>query len=91
MSLFRGFADNHSLNDWLQKYIFPAEANNVTEDFVEWGTRLSMLEMLRGGITTFADMYYFEDAVARVAKEAGVRGILGETIVDFPAPDHRSP
>src|SRR4029077_18350230 len=91
MSLFRGFADDHSLDDWLQKYIFPAEAQNVTEDFVEWGTRLSMVEMIRGGITTYADMYYFEDAVARVTKEAGMRGILGETIVDFPAPDHRTP
>jgi len=91
MSLFRGFADDHSLDDWLQKYIFPAEAQNVTEDFVEWGTRLSLLEMIRGGITTYADMYYFEDAVARVTREAGMRGILGETIVDFPAPDHRTP
>jgi 5-methylthioadenosine/S-adenosylhomocysteine deaminase len=91
MSLFRGFADDHSLDDWLQKYIFPAEAQNVTEEFVTWGTRLSALEMLRGGITTFADMYYFEDAVARATKEAGMRGILGETIVDFRAPDHRTP
>jgi 5-methylthioadenosine/S-adenosylhomocysteine deaminase len=91
MSLFRGFADDHTLDDWLQKYIFPAEAQNVTEDFVEWGTRLSMVEMIRGGITTYADMYYFEDAVARVTKEAGMRGILGQTIVDFPAPDHRTP
>ena len=91
MSLFRGFADDHTLDDWLQKYIFPAEAQNVTEDFVEWGTRLSLVEMIRGGITTYADMYYFEDAVARVTKEAGMRGILGETIVDFPAPDHRIP
>jgi 5-methylthioadenosine/S-adenosylhomocysteine deaminase len=91
MSLFRGFADDHTLSDWLQKYIFPAEAQNVTEDFVEWGTRLSMVEMIRGGITTYADMYYFENAVARVTKEAGMRGILGETIVDFPAPDHRTP
>ena len=91
MSLFRGFADDHSLDDWLQKYIFPAEAQNVTEDFVEWGTRLSLVEMIRGGITTYADMYYFEDAVARVTKEAGMRGILGETIVDFPAPDHPTP
>ena len=86
MSLFRGF-DDHSLDDWLQKYIFPAEAQNVTEDFVAWGTRLSMVEMIRGGITTYADMYYFEDVVARVTKQAGLRGILGETIVDFPAPD----
>ena len=90
MSLFRGFADDHSLDDWLQKYIFPAEAQNVTEDFVEWGTRLSMVEMIRGGITTYADMYYFEDEVARVTKEAGMRGILGETIIDFPAPDNKT-
>jgi 5-methylthioadenosine/S-adenosylhomocysteine deaminase len=91
MSLFRGYADDHTLDDWLQKYIFPAEAQNVTEDFVTWGTRLSALEMVRGGITTFADMYFFEDAVARATKEAGMRGVLGQTIVDFPAPDHRTP
>ena len=91
MSLFRGVAEDHSLDDWLQKYIFPAEARNVTEEFVLWGTRLGVLEMLRGGITTYADMYYFEDVVARVTKEAGMRGVLGETIVDFPAPDHKTP
>ena len=91
MSLFRGLADDLSLDDWLHKYIFPAEARNVTEDFVVWGTRLDLLEMLRGGITTYADMYYFEDAVARVTKEAGMRGVLGETIIDFPAPDNKTP
>ena len=91
MSLFRGLAEDHSLDDWLQKYIFPAEARNVTEDFVLWGTRLGVLEMLRGGITTYADMYYFEDVVARVTKEAGMRAILGETILDFPAPDNKTP
>jgi len=91
MSLFRGVAEDHSLDDWLQKYIFPAEARNVTEDFTLWGTRLGVLEMLRGGITTYADMYYFEDVVANVTKEAGMRGVLGETIVDFPAPDHKTP
>jgi 5-methylthioadenosine/S-adenosylhomocysteine deaminase len=91
MSLFRGVAEDHSLNDWLQKYIFPAEARNVTEDFVLWGTRLGVLEMLRGGVTTYADMYYFEDVVASVTKESGMRGVLGETILDFPAPDHKTP
>lgn len=91
MSLFRGIAEDHSLDDWLQKYIFPAEARNVTEDFVLWGTRLGVLEMLRGGITTYADMYYFEDIVARVTKEAGMRAVLGETILDFPAPDNKTP
>ncbi|MGC1913508.1 MAG: amidohydrolase [Candidatus Acidiferrales bacterium] len=91
MSLFRGLADDLSLDDWLHKYIFPAEARNVNEDFVVWGTRLGVLEMLRGGITTYADMYYFEDAVARVTKQAGMRGVLGETIIDFPAPDNKTP
>lgn len=91
MSLFRGIAEDHSLDDWLQRYIFPAEGRNVTEEFVLWGTRLGVLEMLRGGVTTFADMYYFEDVVAQVTHEAGMRGILGETIVDFPAPDHKTP
>jgi 5-methylthioadenosine/S-adenosylhomocysteine deaminase len=91
MSLFRGVAEDHSLNDWLEKYIFPAEKRNVTEDFILWGTRLGILEMLRGGITTYCDMYYFEDVVATVTKEAGMRGVLGQTIVDFPAPDHKTP
>jgi len=90
MSLFRGLADDLSFDEWLHKYIFPAEARNVTEEFVMSGTRLSIDEMLRGGITTYADMYYFEDAVARVTKEAGMRGVLGETILDFPAPDNKS-
>jgi 5-methylthioadenosine/S-adenosylhomocysteine deaminase len=91
MSLFRGVAEDHSLDDWLQKYIFPAEARNVDEEFVFWGTRLGVLEMLRGGITTYVDMYYFEDVVARVTKEAGMRGVLGETVLDFPAPDNKTP
>jgi 5-methylthioadenosine/S-adenosylhomocysteine deaminase len=90
MSLFRGIAEDHSLDDWLQRYIFPAEARNVTEDFVLWGTRVGLLEMLCGGVTTFAEMYYFEDVVARVTKEAGMRGILGETVLDFPAPENKN-
>src|SRR6202046_5357911 len=90
MTLFRGLADDLALDEWLQKYIFPAEARNVTPDFVEWGTKLGVLEMLRGGITTYADMYYFEDVVARVTKDAGMRGVLGETIIDFPAPDNKT-
>jgi 5-methylthioadenosine/S-adenosylhomocysteine deaminase len=90
MSLFRGIADDLSLDEWLHNYIFPAEARNVTQDFAAWGTRLAILEMLRGGTTTYADMYYFEDEVARVTKEAGMRGVLGETIIDFPAPDNKT-
>ena len=91
MSLFRGIADDMKLQDWLEKYIFPAEAKNVTPDFVRWGTRLGCLEMLLGGTTTFTDMYYFEDVVAEVAKEAGMRGVLGETIIGFPVADAKTP
>jgi 5-methylthioadenosine/S-adenosylhomocysteine deaminase len=90
MSLLRGLHDDVTLDDWLRKYIFPAEAKNVTEDFVRWGTRLGAAEMIRGGITTFADMYYFEDAVAEETKAAGMRGVLGETFIDFPAPDNKT-
>jgi 5-methylthioadenosine/S-adenosylhomocysteine deaminase len=89
MTLFRGLHDDVTLDDWLHKYIFPAEAKNVTEEFVRWGTRLAVAEQIRGGITTFADMYYFEDAVAEETKKAGMRGVLGETFIDFPAPDNK--
>jgi 5-methylthioadenosine/S-adenosylhomocysteine deaminase len=90
MTLLRGLADDLTLQEWLEKYIFPAEARNVTEDFVTWGTRLAALEMIRGGTTTYADMYYFEDAIARETKAAGMRGVLGETLLDFPAPDNKT-
>ena len=91
MSLFRGIADDKKLQDWLNNFIFPAEAKNVSPDFVRWGTRLGCLEMLLGGTTTFTDMYYFEDVVAEVAKEAGMRGVLGETIIKFPVADNKTP
>jgi 5-methylthioadenosine/S-adenosylhomocysteine deaminase len=90
MTLFRGLKDDVVLDDWLRKYIFPAEAKNVTEDFVRWGTRLAAAEMIRGGITTFADMYYFEQAVAEETKAAGMRGVLGETFIDFPVSDNKT-
>src|SRR5216684_4059040 len=90
MTLFRGIHDDVTLNEWLRKYIFPAEAKNVTEEFVRWGTRLAAAEQIRAGVTTFADMYYFEDAVAEETKAAGMRGVLGETFIDFPAPDNKS-
>ncbi len=91
MSLLRGVADDKKLQDWLNNFIFPAEAKNVTTDFVRWGTRLGCLEMLLGGTTTFTDMYYFEDVVAEAAIEAGMRGVLGETIIGFPVPDAKTP
>jgi 5-methylthioadenosine/S-adenosylhomocysteine deaminase len=90
MVLFRGIADDLVLMEWLQKYIFPAEARNVDEQFVRWGTRLGCLEMIQGGTTTFVDMYYFEDAIADETARAGMRAILGETLIDFPAPDNKT-
>lgn len=91
MSLLRGLADDVSLQDWLNKFIFPAESKNLSREYVRWGTRLGVLEMLLGGTTTFTDMYYFEDVVAEVAKEAGMRGVLGETIIGFPVADAKTP
>jgi len=88
MVLFRGLADDLELMDWLENHIFPAEAEHVDEDFVRAGTRLACLEMLAGGTTTFVDMYYFEDAIAEEADRCGMRAVVGETLIDFPAPDH---
>ncbi|MBS1792272.1 MAG: amidohydrolase [Acidobacteria bacterium] len=90
MGLFRGIADDLDLQDWLTKYIFPAEKRNVDEAFVRAGTRLGLAELVRGGTTTFCDMYYFEDAIADETARAGVRGVLGETLIDFPAPDNKT-
>jgi len=91
MSLLRGIADDLKLQEWLEKYIFPAEAKNVDVEFVRWGTRLACLEMALSGTTTYTDMYYFEDTIAQTTKEAGLRGVLGETIIGFPAPDYKTP
>jgi 5-methylthioadenosine/S-adenosylhomocysteine deaminase len=90
MVLMRGLKDDVTLDDWLRKFIFPAEARNVTEDYVRWGSRLALAEMIRSGTTTFADMYYFEDAEAEETKAAGLRGFLGETWIDFPVPDNKN-
>jgi 5-methylthioadenosine/S-adenosylhomocysteine deaminase len=90
MVLFRGLADDLDLQEWLTKYIFPAEAKNVTEEFVRVGTRLGLAEMIRGGTTTYCDMYYFEDAIAEETAKAGVRGVLGETVIDFPVADNKT-
>jgi len=91
MSLFRGIADDMRLQEWLEKFIFPAEARNVSPDFVRAGTRLAALEMMLGGTTTFTDMYYFEEVIAEAAKAAGMRGVLGQTIIGFPVADARTP
>ena len=90
MTLFRGIADDRDLMDWLQHFIFPAEAKNVDRDFVKWGTRLGAAEMIASGTTTFTDMYYFESDIARETKAAGLRAVLGSTFIDFPAPDSKT-
>lgn len=89
MSVFRGLGDD--VPDRLRKLIFPLEKALVDRELVYWGGLHGMVEMVEGGVTTFADMYYFEDEVARAAKAIGLRGVLGQTIVDFPAPDAPEP
>ncbi len=87
MTLFRGLADDLPLMDWLQQHIFPAE-QKLTEDWVYWGTLLACAEMILSGTTTFCDMYLFEHAVARAAKNAGMRALVGEVLYDFPSPHY---
>jgi 5-methylthioadenosine/S-adenosylhomocysteine deaminase len=91
MVMFRGLADDLALMEWLNTYIFPAEARTVSPEFVRAGTALAALEMIRSGTTTFVDMYYFEEEVAAVAQQAGIRGVLGQTIIQFPVPDAATP
>src|SRR5262245_27612222 len=91
MVLYRGLADDLALMDWLQKYIFPAEAKTVSPAFVRTGTNLAALEMIRSGTTTYVDMYYFEEEVARATRTAGLRGVLGQSIIEFPVADAKTP
>ena len=91
MVLYRGLADDLALMDWLTKYIFPAEARTVSPEMVTIGTRLAALEMIQSGTTTFTDMYYFEEEIAKTTKAAGLRAVLGETIVKFRSPDAKTP
>jgi 5-methylthioadenosine/S-adenosylhomocysteine deaminase len=91
MVLFRGLADDLALMDWLNKYIFPAEAKMVSPEFVRAGTRLAALEMIESGTTTFADMYYFEEEIATATKAAGLRAVLGQTVIQFPVADAKTP
>ena len=91
MVLYRGLADDLALMEWLEKYIFPAEAKTVSPEMVRVGTRLAALEMIQSGTTTFTDMYYFEEEIARATKAAGLRAVLGQTIIRFPVPDAKTP
>lgn len=91
MVMYRGLADDMALMDWLNQYIFPAEKATVSPEFVRIGTRLAALEMIESGTTTFADMYYFEEEIARATAAAGLRAVLGQTIIRFPVADAATP
>ena len=91
MVLYRGLADDLALMEWLTKYMFPAEAKTVSPEFVRAGTRLAALEMIQSGTTTYTDMYYFEEEIARETKGAGLRGVLGQTVIQFPVADAKTP
>jgi 5-methylthioadenosine/S-adenosylhomocysteine deaminase len=91
MVMYRGLADDLKLMDWLEKYIFPAEAKTVSPEMVRIGTRLAALEMIESGTTVYADMYYFEEEIAKATREAGLRGVLGQTIIQFPVADAKTP
>ncbi len=86
MSLFRGLADDLPLNRWLEEYIFPAEAQFVNPHFAYWGAMLSCAEMVLSGTTCFADGYFYEHDVARAVESFGMRAVLAQGIIDFPAP-----
>lgn len=90
MTLLRGLADDLRLDVWLMGYIMPTEREFVSPEFCRLGTRLACAEMIRSGITAFADMYYYEAEIAAATAEAGMRGVLGQTILKFPAPDAES-
>ncbi len=87
MTLLRGLADDLRLDVWLLGYMMPTEREFVTPEFCRLGTLLGCAEMIRGGVTAFADMYYFESDIAQATAEAGLRGVLGETVMKYPAPD----
>jgi len=91
MTLLRGYGSDNPLKVWLEEYIWPAEGKLVSYEFVKDGTDIACYEMLRNGITTFVDMYFFEDAVADSVKEAGMRAVLCTGILDFPTPGAKTP
>ena len=90
MTLLRGLADDLRLDVWLMGYMMPVEREFVSPEFCRLGTQIACAEMIRGGVTCFADMYYFEDAVAQATKDVGMRAICGQSILKFPTPDAES-
>jgi len=91
MTLFRGFADDLILDKWLKDYIWPAEAKYINAKNVRLRTLLAIAEMIRSGTTTFSDAYFFEDETAKAAKDAGMRTVIGEGLLDFPTPNKKTP
>lgn len=90
MTLLRGVADDLALMDWLNNYIFPAEVEFVDPEFVRIGTELACWEMIRGGTTTFVDMYYYPDVIAEVVESCGMRAMISATVIDQRSPDAES-
>lgn len=91
MTMLRGFADDLPLHQWLTEHIFPAEARLVTPDNVRIATRLALIEMIKSGTTCFNDMYFYEDIIAEEARKAGVRGVMNESLIDFPTASFQTP
>lgn len=91
MTIFRGYADDLHLHQWLYDYIFPIETEFINAENVKLGTRLAIAEMLKSGTTTFNDMYYFIDDIARETDEAGIRAVLSESVIDFAVPNSPTP
>lgn len=90
MTLLRGLADDLRLDVWLLGYMMPVEREFVSPDFVRLGTQVACVELIRAGVTCFADMYYYEEHVAQATAEAGLRALCGQTVLKFPAPDAQS-
>ena len=86
MTMLRGYADDLPLHTWLNEHIFPAEARMVTPENVAVAARFAFIEMIKSGTTCFNDMYFFEDIIASEAKKAGIRAVVGESLIDFPTP-----
>ena len=87
MTLLRGLADDLRLDVWLMGYMLPVEREFVSPEFVRLGTQIACAEQIRSGVTTFNDMYFFEDDIAKATADAGMRAVCGESVMKYPAPD----
>lgn len=91
MTMLRGYADDLPLHQWLTEHIFPAEAKLVNPENVRIASQLAFVEMIKSGTTCFNDMYFFEDVIAEEAKKAGIRGVMNESLIDFPTSSFKTP